>query len=336
MATIGQLKLTRAQLATFLKDHEAIKQFEKLFSVVDSIAPDVINEVSIAAENAGSRASEAVALVLSLAADEGIDSAVNSAKLNQALGDISRIADALERLAVAPRDEPIRLPDDVSPPQRPVDLIDSDATVNGSLILSKESGKGIKIDKVTPTFGWKDLIGDVVPKTIGVGAPVLGTFRNDVRWFSYTTGDDGDIIYHIPHDYAPGTDLFMHVHWGHNGTNISGSIDIRFHLTYAKGHDQANFPADVEPHLVVGSLSIANTPQYRHKLNEIQISTNGGSATQLDTSVIEPDGIIIVHYDLDVVPTITGGTTRPFIFAIDLHYQATNITTKQKAPNFYV
>lgn len=73
----GQLKLTRAQLAAFLNDHQAIKQFEQLFKTVDALAPDFVNEVNIAAENAGSRA-------------------------QQALDALQRIADALELLALAP------------------------------------------------------------------------------------------------------------------------------------------------------------------------------------------------------------------------------------------
>ena len=56
----GRLNLTRDQLATFLKDHESIKQFEQLFLTVDAIAPDFVNEVSIAAENSGSRAQQAL------------------------------------------------------------------------------------------------------------------------------------------------------------------------------------------------------------------------------------------------------------------------------------
>ncbi len=209
-------------------------------------------------------------------------------------------------------------------------------TVNDNLVLSNTAGEGIKLNPASPAFGWKDLIGDTVPKTFGVGAPTLSTWRGDIRWFAYNTADDGDIIFHLPHDYAPGTDLFLHVHWGHNGTNISGSIDVRFHLSYAKGHGQANFPADVEPHLVISSLNITNTPQYNHRVDEIQISASSPSGTQIDTDDIEPDGVLMVHFDLDTIPTITGGSpNQPFIFAIDLHYQATNLTTKNKTPNFY-
>ena len=74
------LRLTRDQLAKFLPDHEAIRRFEKLFAIVETVAPDVINEVSNAAENAGSRAT-------------------------QALGEISRMANALEMLALAPQSQ---------------------------------------------------------------------------------------------------------------------------------------------------------------------------------------------------------------------------------------
>lgn len=35
---VNKLKLTRNQLATFLKDHEQIKQFEQLFTVADNSA----------------------------------------------------------------------------------------------------------------------------------------------------------------------------------------------------------------------------------------------------------------------------------------------------------
>ena len=208
-------------------------------------------------------------------------------------------------------------------------------TATQNLVLPKTSGYGIQVDVDSPTFGWKDLIGDVTPKASGAGSPTLTTFRSDIRWFNYAVGDEGDIVFHIPHDYLPGSDLYIHFHWGHNGTNISGSIDLRLHLSYAKGHQQEDFPADTEMHIVVNSLNITNTPQYRHRVDEIQASSSGGSVTTIDTDLIEPDGMILVHYDVDTIPTITGGSGKPFIFGLDLHYQSTNMTTKNKSPNFY-
>lgn len=62
-----KLNLTRDQLAQFLTDQQQIRQFELLFSTVDAIAPDVVNEVNIAAGTAQATANEALAQITRLA-----------------------------------------------------------------------------------------------------------------------------------------------------------------------------------------------------------------------------------------------------------------------------
>ena len=57
----NRLNLTRDQLASFLKDNEQIKQFERLFSTVDTISTTSLDEVAIASENAAASASDALA-----------------------------------------------------------------------------------------------------------------------------------------------------------------------------------------------------------------------------------------------------------------------------------
>lgn len=89
MAT-GSLKLTRNQLAAFLKDHESIKQFEKLFVQVDETTPDAVQEAGIAAVSA-------------------------QATANEALAQLRRIADALELLSLAPVAVHVTAEDDLSP-----------------------------------------------------------------------------------------------------------------------------------------------------------------------------------------------------------------------------
>lgn len=44
---MDKLRLTRQQLAQFLTDDEQIKQFEALFSVVKTIAPNVVFDIGI-------------------------------------------------------------------------------------------------------------------------------------------------------------------------------------------------------------------------------------------------------------------------------------------------
>lgn len=102
MAT-QKLNLTRDQLATFLKNHEQIKQFERLFQLADEIAPaSDTTGISIQAGNAEAAANEALALIVSLAQDMAINSGADDQKAVQALDTLGRVANALEMLATAP------------------------------------------------------------------------------------------------------------------------------------------------------------------------------------------------------------------------------------------
>lgn len=65
------LKLTRDQLASFLKNQEQIKAFEGLFETADAAAPSTIEEITNAADSAQSSANSALALVQMLEEREG-------------------------------------------------------------------------------------------------------------------------------------------------------------------------------------------------------------------------------------------------------------------------
>ena len=102
MAT-QKLNLTRDQLATFLKNHEQIKQFERLFQIVDEVAPSSDTQgISIQAGNADAAANEALAQIIRLTQDAAINSGAADQKAVQALDTLGRIANALEMLATAP------------------------------------------------------------------------------------------------------------------------------------------------------------------------------------------------------------------------------------------
>ena len=209
------------------------------------------------------------------------------------------------------------------------------ATHSDVLVLPKTSGYGLKVDTATPTYGWGDIIGQLEAKTTGPTAASLNTFRNNIAAFQMTTGVIGTgntfyLVYHIPHDYAPGTDLFWHVHWAHNSASVTtGSVTFSYEVTYAKGFDQAAFPASVTGTVV----QTASTVQYRHMVAEGQISVAGGSATQLNTNNIEVDGLVLLAFSVSA--NTMSAATNPFIFTADLHYQSTGIGTKGKAPSFY-
>ena len=62
----GPLKLTRDQLATFLKDHEQIRQFENLFATVNTIEPIVGTDFEFQADSAAANANSAQAEIEAL------------------------------------------------------------------------------------------------------------------------------------------------------------------------------------------------------------------------------------------------------------------------------
>lgn len=98
----SRLNLTRDQLASFLTDHQQIKQFEMLFSAVDAIAPNVVLEINIAVGTAQATANNAIDQIIALGQDMAVNDAAMSAKVHQAMDAIPRLAQALELLAAAP------------------------------------------------------------------------------------------------------------------------------------------------------------------------------------------------------------------------------------------
>jgi hypothetical protein len=185
---------------------------------------------------------------------------------------------------------------------------------------------------------WQDLFGPIIVRDTGVTAPSLATFRaGQIEQYAFSAADKVGFTFHLPHNYKRGTDLYFHVHWSHNGTAISGNMTWTYHATYAKGHDQEIWPVEVSGVINRNTVNIATTPRYIHALDEIQLSTPGGSASLLDTDALEVDGIILLQLFATTIPTITGGApNEPFLIMADMHYQADMFGTKNKAPNFYV
>ena len=184
---------------------------------------------------------------------------------------------------------------------------------------------------------WKDLLASVTVRGSGPTSPSLTAYRGgNIDQFAFSSGDEVMVEFHLPHDYAPGTDIYIHAHWSHNGTTITGNITWEHTFSYAKGHHQAIFPAEDTTSTTVATTDIATTPQYEHFIDEVQLSQTGGGASFIDSDDLEPDGLILVRTALTALPTITGGSpNEPFLHFVDLHYQANYIGTANKAPNFY-
>jgi hypothetical protein len=181
-------------------------------------------------------------------------------------------------------------------------------------------------------MGWRDIIGDVSSKHAGLTSPLLHNLNGAFRGWFYNPGNRADITYHIPHDYVLGTDIFIHVHWTHNGVYANGNFEVSHNLSYAKGHNQMAFGTEVH---ILQEIECDNVPALTHRIDEIQIS--GKQVLELlDTDKIEPDGIITNSMVVNETPNIERGVPNaPMIICVDVHYQSNDKSTPNKEPNFY-
>jgi hypothetical protein len=204
------------------------------------------------------------------------------------------------------------------------------------MVLGKGATVGIKVDVVNPTFGFADMLGDQFSKNTGPTKPTLTTYNGAITGWLFGVGDEAYISYHIPHDYVLGTPIFLHVHWSHNVTVVTGgSVTFKATSIYAKGHDQAAFQSVPAAGTFVGNASVV---QYQQILTEVLYSDGAPAGIELDTDLLEPDGVIELTFEVDA-NNITSSAAVPDIFVhfVDIHYQSTGlIGTKAKAPDFNV
>jgi len=177
-------------------------------------------------------------------------------------------------------------------------------------------------------FGWKDLKGESIIRTGGGAAPALATFAGNIAQYQMDATDEFSVNFHMPHDWAIGTDVFIHVHWAITTASGPGTYQYNFEHTYGKREGIISNTTKT-----VSTSAVAPNASARfHHVTEIQISRMGGSATEIDTNELDTDGVIMTR----MTRTLAGGAVAaPFIFYVDLHYQTNNRATPNKAAPFW-
>lgn len=202
---------------------------------------------------------------------------------------------------------------------------------NSGIVMPKTSGSGIKIDTNSPAFGWRDLLGAIhIRDTSNPVNPAFNVYKGSIRAHQFSVNDECYIEFHIPHDYEPSSNLYIHAHWSHIATNVtSGGVTWSFEVSASKGHNQQPFCANITTSI----QQDASTTQYQHMIAEVQLSAAASTGALLANSTIEVDSLILVRCYLS--GNTINGTPEPFLHFVDIHYQSTGIATKNKAPNFY-
>lgn len=211
-------------------------------------------------------------------------------------------------------------------------------TVNKALMLDKANTGGIQVDLAAPVYPWRDMKGRLIGRTTGPNAPNFNVYQGPIRQWEYTSGALREqwIEFHLDHDYVIGTDVHLHFHWSQAvvDTGAGGSPgDVRwfYDLLYAKGHDQDTFT-----HAAAGvAQQTASAVQWRHMIAEVQVSDSPATPSRIDRTLLEPDGVLLVRVYRDSADPGDTLDQQPFLHFVDVHYQSTNIGTKNRTPGFY-
>lgn len=199
-------------------------------------------------------------------------------------------------------------------------------TATSGLVLPKTTTTGIKVDPTTPTWGWREITSEIDARGSGANDPTFTVYTGTnfyAHQFSETTMQQVYVTYHVPHDYVPGTDIYLHVHWSNAAaTPNTGNVIWGFEYSYAKGHNQAAFPAST----TVTVTQACPATRYQHNIAE---------TTAITISELEVDGLIMVRVYRDAADGGDTCTDAVFLHTSDIHYQSTNMATKGKSPDFY-
>lgn len=197
----------------------------------------------------------------------------------------------------------------------------------GNIAFAGTSGTGMKLgvgEDADLAFGWEDITGPIETRGVGATDPDWEAIGGTVQSaFRFLLNHECWIPFHIPHDYAPGTDIYFHVHWLCSGTDTTNKVKWQFDYMYAKGHNQEAFPLGALPSPV--TCEEASGAQYQHMVTETSAVTIAG---------LEVDGIVYVRLKR-IANGATDVTDPVFVLTSDVHYQSTNMSTPNRAPNFY-
>jgi len=201
-------------------------------------------------------------------------------------------------------------------------LMPRTVVLGSDIVTPSVPGVGMKVgDAASSVYGWEDITGTI--ETKGGGTDPAWTIIDTGPFYAYLFAVDDEcwMVYHLPHDYAPGTDIYLHVHWRPSGTSTN-SVKWQYTYAIAKGHQQSQFSTTGT------TITSEQTPEgtaWTHQISE---------TAAISSSELEVDALIVVN-----IKRITNGGSENndsiFVDTADVHYQSTNVATKNKAPNFY-
>jgi hypothetical protein len=220
------------------------------------------------------------------------------------------------------------------------------AKINESLVIPRTTGKGIKLHPDSPSFGWCDMLGRVIARTTGATVPSFASYRGNLYQYQFTNGVNVKEMFqefHIPHDYVPNTDMYIHIHWSQNVVDTGGAAAVPgnakwyFDISYADGYGTPGGAAQafIAP-ITTSVVQQGSTTQYGHMIAEVQFTGETTTASTIAKSAFKIDGLILVRVYRDSTDAADTLDQSPFLHFIDIHYQTNGVAgTFSKNTPFY-
>lgn len=212
------------------------------------------------------------------------------------------------------------------------------------LVVPKTLGAGILVDTASPTFGWRNLLGSIVVETVGVNSPDWVVYRGAIQQYRMTNGHAREIWvnFSLPHDYVPGTDVFIGVNWSQATVDTGGPAGVPgtavwgFDVSYSQGYGTPGGAGDpFNAVLTTSQTQQGSTTQYGHMTAESAMTVAGGSATLIDSARLVVGGDFLIRVYCDSADALHTLDQDPFLHFVHLKYQSTNMATKTKNSPFY-
>ena len=156
--------------------------------------------------------------------------------------------------------------------------------------------------------------------------PIFAAFTGGIGAYSFTHTSEPEIhlVYHIEHDYMPGTNVFPHVHWAPSDTS-AGVVRWGIEWTHAKGHGQEAFTESQTIYVE----EAAGRQALFHQVTET-------AYPGIYIEGLEADSIVLIRIFRNSNHANDTYAAPVFGLAADLHYQVSQVATIGKTPDFFV
>lgn len=176
---------------------------------------------------------------------------------------------------------------------------------------------------IEDTDGWLDINCPIIVTGSGANDPTIATITGLTGMQLYTFPGTGSMKQcwsqiHIPHNYAPGTGIYFHMHVLTDAAVLTGNYKINFDYSYASSNGVFS---------PVQTVSIVDNFQntLQHKITEIAAPVLAGQ--------LEVDGVVMCRAYRDPADALDTFQGDLHLIYIDCHMQISKFSTKNRNAN---